>query len=268
MKAVRDGSVRLNGKKTQVGARLCEGDRVETPWQAEERRSEFETIGRLGCENLVTLFRNGDLWCLEKPAGLLSQPDRRGGDSLITRAWGSLEWRRSDFRPALISRLDRNVSGVEAIAMNAPSLRAMSESMRRGRIGKIYVAVVHGDAPQTGEIAVPLCKDEGKNFVRPAAAGEKGRDAMTLFRKLSGGDGFSTLELRLATGRPHQARAHLACIGHPIVGDAKYGAAERGKRRLMLHAHIMSFPESPELPGSLRGLEVVSPVPDDFHYFR
>jgi 23S rRNA-/tRNA-specific pseudouridylate synthase len=96
-----------------------------------------------------------------------------------------------------------------------------------------------------------------------------GRDARTLFRKLHGGGGFSMLELRLLTGRPHQARVHLASIGHPIVGDAKYGAPPEGAgRRLMLHARSMSFPDAPELPESVRGVEVVSRVPDCFHYFR
>jgi 23S rRNA pseudouridine955/2504/2580 synthase len=258
MKAMRNGDVRLNGRKTSGDARLAEGDVVTTPWALPPRKPARANPG--SPQGLVTLYRDDDIWCADKPSGLLSQPDRPGGDSLITRAWSELEWNRIDFRPALISRLDRNVSGVETIAMNAPSLRALSEAMRSGLIRKIYIAVVSGDAPDDGEIAVPIVKDAARNFVRAARAGEKGAPALTRFRKLSGGPHFSALEVELVTGRPHQARFHLASMGHPIVGDPKYGHGAGRAGRLMLHAHRLYFPDMPELPGA-RGLEVVSPVP-------
>jgi 23S rRNA pseudouridine955/2504/2580 synthase len=268
MKGIRDGSIRLNGKRTSGDTRLVEGDSVVTPWAFDIPSGGRRAADPAQSKKIVTLFKNDDLWCVEKPAGLLSQPDKAGGDSLITRAWKNLGWNRRDFRPALIGRLDRNVSGVEAIAMNAPALRGMSEATRAGRIGKIYVAMVHGDAPDEGEIDVPLSKDEGRNIVRAAPAGN-GRDALTRFRKLSGNGKYSTLELTLVTGRPHQARAHMASIGYPIAGDMKYGELRVHKAgRLMLHAHKISFPKGPELPESLWGLEVISPIPLEFEYVR
>ena len=267
MKAVRNGGVRLNGARTSVDARLSEGDLVSTPWPMDispalhQNRLTKQTSERE--IKLVTLFRNDDLWCVDKPAGLLSQPDRAGGDSLITRAWELLGWRRRDFRPALIGRLDRNASGVEAIAMNAPALRALSEAMREGNINKIYVAAVWGDTPEEGEIDIPLIKDSRKNIVRAARAGEKGLYALTRYKKISGGK-YSLLEVNLLTGRSHQARIHLASAGYPIVGDLKYGSrGTPGMRRIMLHAQKISF--SPDVrPDGLRDLEVVSPLPDNF----
>jgi 23S rRNA pseudouridine955/2504/2580 synthase len=230
-----------------------------------EKRSLADEIKSLsGREKLITLFKNDDLWCVDKPAGLLSQPDRAGGDSAVTRAWAELRWDRRDFRPALIGRLDRNVSGVSAIAMNAPALRSLSEAARNSVIGKIYVAVVSGIAPEEGEISLPLVKDPQKNFVRAALPGEKGMDARTRFRLLERRGKTSLLEVELATGRPHQARIHLASMGHPILGDAKYGSRAARQSRLMLHAHRMSFPDIPEIPEALRGLAVVSPVPQSF----
>jgi 23S rRNA-/tRNA-specific pseudouridylate synthase len=149
--------------------------------------------------------------------------------------------------------------------MNAPALRALSEAMREGQINKIYVAVVCGSAPEEGEIGIPLIKDSRRNVVRAAQAGEKGLDALTKFRKLSGNGRYSLLEVNLITGRPHQARVHLASAGHPIVGDTKYGArGELVTRRLMLHAKKISFSSDSELPDELRGLEVVSPLPGSF----
>jgi 23S rRNA pseudouridine955/2504/2580 synthase len=240
---------------------------VTYPWALADVPEKYSQTDETKCprerETLPTLFRNGDLWCVDKPAGLLSQPDRAGGDSVVTRAWAELRWDRRDFRPALIGRLDRNVSGVSAVAMNAPALRALSEAARGSLIGKIYVAVVSGIAPDEGEISLPLVKDSGENFVRAALPGEKGMNATTRFRLLESRGKTSLVEVELVTGRPHQARIHLASAGHPILGDAKYGSRAR-QSRLMLHAHRMSFPDIQELPASLRGLAVVSPVPQSF----
>jgi 23S rRNA pseudouridine955/2504/2580 synthase len=264
MKGLRDGSVCVNGSKASPGTRLSEHDAVTYPWAAEKRPRADEPEFPRGREKLITLFRNSDLWCVDKPAGLLSQPDRAGGDSIVTRAWAELCWDRRDFRPALIGRLDRNVSGVSAIALNAPALRSLSEAVRGSLVGKIYVAVVSGIAPAEGEISLSLVKDSEKNLVRAALPGEKGLDARTRFRLLEHRGKNSVMEVELVTGRPHQARIHMASIGHPILGDAKYGSRGTRQFRLMLHAHKMSFPDIPELPGTLRGLAVVSPIPQSF----
>jgi 23S rRNA pseudouridine955/2504/2580 synthase len=263
MKGIRDGSVRINGSKASPDTRLSEHDAVTYPWRL-DNRANMGNVKSARLEKLTTLFKNADIWCADKPAGLLSQPDKPGGDSLITRAWAELSWERMDFRPALISRLDRNVSGVSAMAMNAPALRALSEAMRNSLIGKTYVAVVSGIAPADGEISAPLVKDSAHNFVRAARPGEKGKEASTRFRLLERSGKTSILEVELLTGRPHQARVHLASIGHPILGDAKYGAPRAPRGRLMLHAQKMSFPDIPELPNSLRGLAVISPIPRSF----
>ena len=269
MKAVRKGGVRINGARTSIDVRLSRGDLVSTPWaiDASQPRPRNNFTGQTaGLDiKLATLYRDDDLWCVDKPAGLLSQPNRAGGGSLITRAWELLGWQRRDFRPALIGRLDRNASGIEAIAMNAPALRALSEAMREGKINKFYAALVCGDAPQEGEIDMPLIKDSRNNSARAARPGEKGLYALTRFKKLSGNGEYSLLEVNLVTGRSHQARIHLASIGHPILGDIKYGS--RGARvthRLMLHAERISFSSAARLPDGLRGLEIASALPNDF----
>jgi 23S rRNA pseudouridine955/2504/2580 synthase len=265
---MRNGSVRVNGAKADVGLRLSEGDEVAYPWAAEICGGTASRGLERGArhDELVTLFRNDCLWCVEKPVGLLAQPDKAGGDSLITRAWFQLRWERHDFRPALIGRLDRNVSGIEAIALNAPALRMLSESMRSGKIKKIYKAVVCGVAPREGEISVPLLKDKRRNLVRPASPGEGGRNALTRFRRLSSNGKYSLLEVELITGRPHQARAHLASVGHPIAGDLKYGGVDGAQRagRLFLHAYSLTFQNLPAFFWGMEKLVVESPVPEEF----
>ncbi|MDR3164434.1 MAG: RluA family pseudouridine synthase [Synergistaceae bacterium] len=268
MKGLRNGSVRVNGNKTSPDARLLEYDVVTYPWVSacalEKRLRTNEAKFPREHEKLVTLFKNDDLWCVDKPAGLLSQPDRAEGDSIVTRAWAELGRGGWDFRPALIGRLDRNVSGVSAIALSAMALRSLSEAVRRSLVEKIYVAVVSGVVPKEGDISLPLVKDSEKNFVRPAAPGEKGMDARTKFRLLESRGKISLVEVELVTGRPHQVRVHLASIGHPILGDTKYGPRAARQSGLMLHSHRMSFPDMPEFPEALRGLVVISPIPQSF----
>lgn len=266
MRDIRRGRVRLNGEKTAGSARLAEGDVVGVPWAEEMVAEECPKNRQTSRPELVTLYRDRDIWCVEKEAGLLSQPDRSGGDSLITRVWAELSWVRRDFRPALIHRLDRNVSGVIAVALNAPVLRALTRLLQEGRVGKIYRALVWGCAPAFGEITYSLRKDEREN---KTCVDEAGKKALTRYRRISGSGRISLVELELVTGRPHQARAHLASIGHPIVGDAKYGSGNKSGAagRLMLHAYSLSFPVDPGLPERVRGLTVKSPIPQCFQSF-
>jgi len=265
MKAVRAGAVRVNGRRASGDVRLSEGDEILVPWAPEKAKTP-KTAQPNSLPELSTLFRNEFLWCVDKPAGLLSQPDRAGGDSVVTRAWEMLSWDRNDFRPAVIGRLDRNVSGVTAIALTHPSLRALSEHMREGTIKKIYRAVVSGNPPDAGEIDMTLVKDAARNTVRRARAGEAGMEALTRFRCLEGNGQYSLLEVELVTGRPHQARAHLAFSGYPIAGDRKYCAGQIAPAlpRPLLHAYSLHFPTDPAMPG-ISGITAVSPMPECFH---
>lgn len=265
MRAIRKGQVRMNGSRTKGDERLSEGDEVFVPW-GEEIEDPSASNRQVQYPPLRTLYRDSDIWCVEKDAGLLSQPEERGGDSLITRVWSELSWGRRDFRPALIHRLDRNVSGAMAVALNAPVLRILSQLMREGRIVKLYRALVHGTVPPFGEISFSLYKDEKNNRV---SVDTRGREALTRFQRISGDGNVSLVELELVTGRPHQARVHLAAIGHPILGDLKYGDEKHERKigRLMLHACTLSFPDSPDLPARTRGLVVQSPLPVFFNRF-
>jgi 23S rRNA-/tRNA-specific pseudouridylate synthase len=127
------------------------------------------------------------------------------------------------------------------------------------------MAVVGGESPPEGEISVPLLKDGQKNFVRAAAPSEGGYEALTRFRRIQANGKYSLLEVELVTGRPHQARVHLASIGRPIIGDGKYGRKTGNHEdRLLLHAASLSFPDDPELPAGVRGLVAVSRTPSLF----
>jgi 23S rRNA pseudouridine955/2504/2580 synthase len=266
MRAIRRGEVRIGGFKSDGAARLAAGDAVTTPWGARPpREAASKTTGRSSARKLRTLMRTDAAWFIEKPVGLLSQPDKHGVDSVVTRAWNELGWIRDDFRPALVGRLDRNVSGVMMLALRAPVLRLLWSLMTEGLVKKIYRAVVLGRPDSRGEIDIPLSKDERNNRVTAGC----GASALTRYSVLDFGKDFSLVELELVTGRPHQARVHMSAIGHPIAGDLKYGPSERvhnegAKGGIFLHAYSLGLPEHPDLPLDLAGVSVVSPLPERF----
>lgn len=263
MKAIRTGEVRLDGKKTRGEARLSEGQTLTVPWN-DGRRECADTASVRPRRSLETLYRDCRVWIVNKPAGLLTQPDEKGGDSVITRALFELGWEREDYRPATVQRLDRNTSGALMIALTGEAQRALSELVRSRLVRKFYLAVAEGVTEQYGEIDLPLSKDQKKNIVRPD---EGGQPALTRYRTLVSRCGESLVEAELVTGRPHQVRAHLSAIGHPIVGDAKYGGA-RGAARPLLHAWKLVFPKGADPAGPLAGKTVTAPIPQDMKKYK
>ena len=184
-------------------------------------------------ELLKELHRDRWLLVIEKPAGLLSQPGRGADqqDSVITR----LQCQETDLR--LVHRLDRDTSGVLLLARGPESLRRCSGLFAERCVRKLYVADVVGRLPGSGSISAPLARLER----HPPRYGThpSGRSARTRLRSQLVSTDVTRLWLVPLTGRSHQLRAHLAGIGHPILGDPIYGNADGS--RLHLHAVALSF---------------------------
>ncbi len=190
-----------------------------------------------------------DPWMLvvDKPSGLLSQPGLGAHqcDSLITRL------RRFDQHLQLVHRLDRDTSGVLLLARGLEALRRLSALFSARHVNKLYVADVQGVLLGSGRINSPLAR-----LTRQPpryGAHPEGRSAVTLWRVHSRREQRTRLWLRPLTGRSHQLRAHLAELGHPIVGDPIYGESGGGLR-LCLHAQALSF----QHPFTARRLRVIS----------
>lgn len=260
MKSIRTGAVRVDDRKLSADARLVRGQRVTVPWDDDVAPGITRAVSA-PAPPIDVIYRDEHIFIANKPAGLLSQPDERGGDSAIGRIVSALKWGRTDFRPALIGRLDRNVSGIIAAALSFDAARRLSEMMRASRIRKIYRAIVEGRAPESGEIDFPLLKDARDNIVRSATDGQS---ALTRFRTVRRADRCSLVELELVTGRPHQARAHMSMIGCPIMGDAKYGSKTKNGGRICLHALSLGFPDDDSLPPGIAGASYSAPYPRDF----
>jgi 23S rRNA pseudouridine955/2504/2580 synthase len=286
MKAIRKGEVRLNGRRTKPDARPSAGDILRVPWENPENMPEVQNSQSVqGAQSaqsvswaergkrsldVPVLYQDEYLLVADKPPGLLSQPDTPEGDSLITRIWKMVP-PRQDFRPAAVHRLDRNTSGILLVALRGSLLRELHRLWQEDAISKMYRAVVVGNPGKEGEIREPLWKNEKENrvYVDP-----RGASALTRYRTLASSRNYSLLEVELCTGRPHQIRVHLAHLGHPVVGDYKYGdegvnrrVRSRGVRRPLLHAFRMILPLMPSPWENLSEKSFTAPLPGDFTDF-
>lgn len=213
----------------------------------------------------LVIWQDEQLIALNKPAGLSSQGGRIGVHTLDELLWAFAKPGRS--RPRLIHRLDRDTSGVILAAKTKPAAGFLGKAMMARRIHKTYRAIVTPGAPEPrqGVIDTALRREEiGREAYMRACSPEHpdAEAAITRFRTLALGTGAALVELEPQTGRMHQLRVHLASIGRPIAGDARYGGAlvvaGQPASRLMLHASALSFPH-PE--GGTRRIE--APVPAD-----
>ncbi len=218
-------------------------------------------------DRLKVLYEDRHLLALAKPGGLLVQGDRTRDETLLALAREYI--RRKYAKPGgiylgLVHRLDRVTSGVVVLARTSKAARRLSEAFREGLVRKAYLAVVEGRLPlEAGVLKHYLRWDEarGRTLVseRP---GPDFREAVTGFRVIARGLETTALLLFPETGRKHQLRAQLAHLGHPVVGDRRYGSRKRvaGGRAILLHALALGL----EHPVKRVSLFLSAPLPDYF----
>jgi tRNA pseudouridine32 synthase/23S rRNA pseudouridine746 synthase len=197
----------------------------------------------------IVLYEDAEILALNKPAGLSSQGGRGQVHTLDELLWAFA--RPGKARPRLIHRLDRDTSGVILTAKTKPAAGFLGKALMARKVAKTYLAIVTPGAPEprSGRIDLPLRRDEqGREaYTRVCAADHPDAEAaLSRYRTVSEASGAALLELDPQTGRMHQLRVHLAAIGRPIAGDARYGGAlvvaGRPAPRLMLHARALAFP--------------------------
>ena len=204
-----------------------------------------------------------------KPAGLSSQGGRIQAHTLDDLLWAFM--RSNGKRPELVHRLDRDTSGVILAARTKPAAGFLGKAIQARRFKKTYLALVSAaPEPRVGVIDTPLLRQEigRESYMRVVAPDTPGAQAaLSRYRTLSASDEGAVVELDPATGRMHQLRVHMASIGRPLAGDARYGGAltfaGRAAPRLMLHAAKLVFPH-PE--GGYRTVE--APLPADFEALK
>lgn len=213
----------------------------------------------------LVIHEDAEVIVLNKPAGLSSQGGRGQVNTLDELLWAFA--RPGKARPRLIHRLDRDTSGVILTAKTKPAAGFLGKALMRRAFGKTYRAIVTPGAPEpaAGVIDTPLRREmQGYEAYMRACAPDHpdAETARTRYRTLAEGRNAALLELDPETGRMHQLRVHLASVGRPIAGDARYGGAlvvaGEPVPRLMLHAASLTFPHP--AGGTLT---IEAPVPAD-----
>ena len=264
MKSIRKGEVRINGVRVRDGStHISSGDEITVKWE----KGEVVIPKSAGLGKITVIHHGRNVMVVNKPAGMLVQPDEPNGDSIITRIWGVLGTRT----PAAVHRLDRNTTGALAVALHGDALRALEALFKARRVRKIYMAVLVGKVQDEITVDAPLLKDAENNTVKVSNDGMRAVSKITC---LSSDGEYSLARIELLTGRTHQARVHSAHIGHPILGDRKYGdfnanRAAKSVTRPLLHAYELGFPEDiDEALEEISGKTFVAELPDDMRNFN
>lgn len=283
-KLFRKNKVKVNRMKAKESYMLALEDVVQLYIVRETAEPESKPpVKARRSSELQVLYEDDNILIVNKPIGVLTHPDKPGDtDTLIDRALGYMDQhggyeRSATFTPAPCNRLDRNTGGVVIIAKNYKSLKTINEAIRERWIKKLYLCVIKGKLDQKGELKGYLVKDEASNKVEITSHAQgEGKPVHTKYEtvevseKLEGlNEVFSLLQVDLITGRSHQIRAHFSGLGHPLIGDAKYGAKRLNdyfKKHFdldgqFLFAYRLEFHQIGEELNYLSGRHFVCPLP-------
>lgn len=267
---IRTGQVRVNGGRARAFTAVAEGDLVRVPpVRPDAERVPDAAPDPADAPPLPPLIgRAGDVLAFDKPAGLPTQSGSGHGDSLAARLAAHAA---GGFAPAPAHRLDRDVSGVILVGASFEALRMLTAVLRERRAVKEYLAWVRGFWPHgDARLARHILRREtvrGRERMRALDAGAAGdpgdgQEALLVVAPLERERERSLVRIRLLTGRRHQIRAQLAALGHPVLGDGKYGGRPDGPLRL--HSLRMILPDGTafrRLP-PWRGSWAVGDAPD------
>lgn len=291
-KMLRKKNIVLNGKKAEGKEKLNIGDKVslflaqETfeGFRGKSKQDEYASAYQK-LSGIFVLFENEHMALLHKPVGILSQKAKQDDYSVNEWFIGYLlsqktisEESLGTYKPSICNRLDRNTSGIVICAKTLAAGQELSKLIAERKVRKFYRLFVKGTIKEPAEIEGYLVKDYKKNKVRIVSMKdtdkisltneEKASYIQTRYEPIQNLADITYLEVELLTGKTHQIRAHLASLGHPLIGDYKYGNKELndyyqkkyGIRSQLLHAYRLEFPKNGILPDE-KGLSVTDKEP-------
>lgn len=234
-KYIRLKRIKRNGKRTEFSARLCEGDILQLYINDEFfEKAEEDTAYLKVKPELDIVYEDEHLLLVNKAPGMVVHADDTGAaDTLIARIQAYLfqsgQWdpaAEASFTPSLCNRIDRGTGGIVIAAKTAEALRVMNQKIRDREMTKYYLCLAVGGPirPRQGRISNYILRHESEHRVTVHTRRVPGsKTAITDYRVLRESGELSLVECELVTGRTHQIRAHFASIGHPLLGDSKYG---------------------------------------------
>ena len=254
---IREGHVLVNGRAARASNRLRQGDQIQL--QIPDVPAQ-ELVPQVSPLNIV--YEDDQVLVVDKPPGMTVHPGPGHPQGTLVNAlaarYPGLESVGDPLRPGLVHRLDADTSGLMVVARTPLAYQGLSRQIRERTITKIYLALVKGHPkPSEGTVEAPLARHPSHRQRMAVVPG--GRHASTQYLTLRLFKGFALLEVRPHTGRTHQIRVHMAALGHPVVGDAKYGGRAPFLKRQFLHAHRLGF----HLPPTGTYSEFTSPLPPD-----
>ena len=280
-KMLRKKNIVLNGKKASGAEITSPGDIIKL-YLADETIDKFRSeknAKAVSIPNDMIVFEDENIIALNKPAGMLSQRSAPGDKSLNDLLTGYLTG-DDLFRPGISNRLDRNTSGIVIAGKNPASVRILNSAIKERKIQKLYICAVKGNMPEKGNLTGYILKNEEQNKAKvlnwiPEEDPDKYSVIRTGFKRISQNDDISLLLVDLITGKSHQIRSHFASLGHPLIGDMKYGDYSLNKKyydkyrinRQLLHAWKMEFKGMDGILEYLNGQTIICGVPDDINGF-
>ena len=250
-KYLRTKYIKLNGKKVQPDVFLNEGDVLTLYIRDEffETKKDYDFL-KAGKE-LSIVYEDENIILIDKKVGVICHQDNRyDADALNLRVLRYLYEKHEydpeadkSFTPALCNRIDRNTGGIVIAAKNAEALRVMNQKIRDNELQKYYMCIVKGcPKPKHAVLTAYHFKDESTNTVTISDKPREGyKKIITEYTVIKPSSALSVCEVLLHTGRTHQIRAHMAYIGHPLLGDEKYGDSKLNLRYHMKRQALYSY---------------------------
>jgi len=277
-KMIRKRNIKLNNSRANPETTIYEGDIIQlylADETIEKFRSEKKTIKSKISPDII--YEDKNIILINKEVGLLSHG--AGGDftenivdsmiSYLIEKGDYMPRLEKTFTPAICNRLDRNTSGLIIGAKNYESLKLINQALKDQDIGRFYKTIVKGQVDGDFQVEGYLSKDTDKNKVEISKKeGENNKKVITKIKSLKATVEYSLLEIQLITGRTHQIRGHLSSLGHPIIGDRKYGNNETnenfrkiyGLNHQWLHGYRLEFNKLEGILEYLNGRSFTSKV--------